>query len=311
MTERIRVQPVSRANLGPLVEMAEHLRAALTGWRDAAPAEGRARRPSDLALDLAHLAHHDGDGFLVATIDDTVAGFCTAFVRSRTLSLTGLWLLPEHEDSAVAPGLVRRALAYGERAGAAEAVSLVLSGAPAEGVLFRSGLRPRFPVYRIRLTATAARTLGGELARLLPGSRSSEDSIRRRTGRSDTERIDRLGRGLSRPMDHEYWLAERGLCVAMVRDGNRVAAYAYGGRGQCGPVAATTSDAALAALGWALQLASADAEDGVDVLVPGVFEAAVEHLLEAGGFCLASCQWMTRHPVSGLERCLLASTTIP
>lgn len=311
MTERVRVQPVSRANLGPLVETAEHLRAALTGWQDTAPAEGRSRRPSDLSLDLAHLAHHDGDGFLVATIDDTVAGFCTAFVRSRTLSLTGLWLLPEFDEGPVAANLVRRALAYGERAGASEASALALSGAPAQGVLFRFGLRPRFPVYRIRLSASAARTVGNELARLLPGSVSTEESLRRHTGRPDTERIDRLCRGLSRPMDHEYWLAGRGLRLAMVRDANRVAAYAYGGRGQCGPVAATTSDAALAALGWALQLACEDAEEEIEALVPGVFEGAVEHLLEAGGRCLASGQWMTRHPVSGIERCLLASTTIP
>ncbi len=311
MTQRVRVQPVSRANLGPLVGTAEHVRAAVTGWSDTAPSEGRGRRPSDLSLDLAHLAHHDGDGFLVATVDDTVAGFCTAFVRSRTLTLTGLWLLPEFDEGLVAAHLVRRALAYGERAGASEACSLVLTGALVEGVLFRFGLRPRFPVYRIRLAASAASTLGSGLARLLPGFVSTEQDLRRHTGRADTERIDRLCRGLSRPMDHEYWIAGRGLRVAMVRDANRVAAYAYGGRGQCGPGAATTSDAAMAALGWALQLACEDAEDGVEVLVPGVFETAVEHLLEAGGRCLAAAQWMTRHPVSGMERCLLASTTIP
>ncbi len=311
MAVRIRVQAVSRANLGPLVEMAEHLRAALPGWQDTTPGEGRGRPVSDLAFDFAHLAHHDGDGFLVATVDDTVAGFCTAFVRSRTLSLTGIWILPEFQDRPVAASLIRRALAYGDRAGAVEACSLVLGDAELEGELFRFGLRPRFPVYRLRLAAAAAKALGSELARLLPGAKSSEETIRRGSGRSDTERIDRLARGLSRPMDHEYWLAERGLGAALVRDGNRVAAYAYGGRGCCGPLAATTSDAAVAALGWALQLASVDAEDGVDVLVPAVFEAAVEHLLEAGGACLASCQWMTRNPAGGLERCLLASTTIP
>jgi len=311
MTERVRVQPVSRANLGPLVNTGEHLRAAVAGWQDTAPAEGRARRPSELSLDLAHLAHHDGDGFLVATIDDTVAGFCTAYVRSRTLSVTGLWLLPDFDERAVATHLVRRALAYGERAGAVEACSLVLTGALAEGVLFRFGLRPRFPVYRIRLALSAARTLGNGLARLLPGSESTEQNLRRQTGRADTERIDRLCRGLARPMDHEYWIAERGLRVAMVRDANRVAAYAYGGRGQCGPLAATTSDAAMAALGWALKLASEDGEDEVEILVPGVFEAAMEHLLEAGGRCLATAQWMSRHPGSGMERYILGSTTIP
>lgn len=311
MKKRIRVQPVSRANLDALVETAEHLRAAIAGWHDTAPTEGRGRRPSDLALDLAHLAHHDGDGFLVATIDDTVTGLCTAFVRSRTLSITGLWLLPDVDQDTVAAQLVRRALAYGERAGAAEACSLALTGAPAEAVLFRFGLRPRFPVYRIQLAAAAAATLGNGLARFLPGFASTEENFRRHTGRADMDRLDRLCRGLARPMEHEYWVAGRHLRLAMVRDANRVAAYAYGGHGQCGPLAATTSDSALAALGWALQLASKDGGDDVEALVPAVFEPALEHLLEAGGRCLASAQWMTRRPLSGMERCLLASATIP
>lgn len=311
MAERIRVQAVSRANLGPLVEMAEHLRAALPGWHDTTPGEGRTRPTSDLALDFAHLAHHDGDGFLVATVDDTVAGFCTTFVRSRTLSLTGLWVLPDFQDRPVAASLIRRALAYGDRAGAVEACSFVLGDASLEGELFRFGLRPRFPVYRLRLSAAAATALGSELARLLPGGEVSEDSIRRRTGRSDTERIDRLTRGMARPMDHEYWLAGRGLRVAMVRAGDRVAGYAYGGVGQCGPLAATTSDAAMAALGWGLKIACTGVEGAVEALVPGVFEGAVEHVLEAGGRCLAAGAWMSRHPVSGMERCLLASTTLP
>lgn len=311
MTERVRVLPASRANLGPLVDMAEHLRAAQEGWRDLAPTEGRPRQPSDLARDLAHLAAHDGDGFLVASIDTNVAGLCTAFVRSRTITLTGLWVLPEYQDRPVAAALVRRALAYGGRAGTNEWCSLVLGGAPVEAVLFRFGLRPRFPVYRIRLAAATAARVGSELLRLLPGSESTEDSLQRRTGRSDLERIDRLGRGVSRPMDHEYWLAERSLRLALIRDGNRVVAYAYGGAGQCGPMAATTSEAALAALGWSLKFAAAEAEDNVEALVPAVFEAAVEYLLEAGGCALAAGQWMTRHPVSGMERCLIASTTLP
>lgn len=311
MTERVRVQPVSRAHLGPLVDMAEQLRATLVGWHDTTPSESRPRRTSELALDLEHLALHDKDGFLIATIDDTVAGFCTAFVRSRTLCLTGLWTLPEYQDGAVLPNLVRRALAYGERAGASEACVLPLAGAAVEGVLFRFGLRPRFPIYRIRLRVAAARNLGQELARLLPGEESTEDNLQRRAGRADSERIDRLVRGLARPMDHEYWLAERQLRLALVRDGHRVAGYAYGGKGYCGPLAATTSDAALAALGWALQLAAEDGEEEVEALVPAVFEAAVEHLLEAGGRPLAAIPWMTRHPSAGMERYLLASVSIP
>jgi hypothetical protein len=111
-------------------------------------------------------------------------------------------------------------------------------------------------------------------------------------------------------MDHEYWLGERGLHLAKVRDGQRIAAYAYGGSGQCGPVAAATGEAALAGLGWALQLAGEAATGDVQVLVPATFETALENLLDAGARCTATTTWMTRNPGSTLERCVLSSVTV-
>lgn len=310
MTVKVKVQPVSRVGIAPLVEMAEHMRAELPGWEDTAPVFGRQRTDSDLAVDLAHLARHDGDGFLTASIGEEVAGFGVCYVRSRQLTVSHLWLLPEHAEPRLEDALMRRMLAFGERAGVNEAVASVTGGASQHALLFRHGFRPRFPVYRLSLKAELARRIGQELLKLLAGFELTSESLQRRVGSGDLDRLDRLVRGVVRPMDHEYWISERGLRLATVREGNRVAGYAYGGTGQCGPVAASTPEAALAALGWALHFAAATGADDVSLLVPAPFEAALEQLLDAGATCRAVCHWMSRAPVSGMERYLLPSSTL-
>jgi len=310
MAGKAKVQPVTRMALGPLVELAEQLRAALPGWDDAAVTLPRATQPSDLALDLAHLAHHDGDGFLTASVGDEVVGFAATFVRSRQLVLSQPWMLPEQETGEVAELLLRRAIGYAERSGANDHVGLVLGGAPHHAWYLRFGLRPRFPVYRLVLSAERARIVGAELAKLLPGSELTADAARRRVGAADLERLDRLVRGVARPMDHEYWLAERKLRLVKVREGQRVAAYAYGGPNQCGPVVAATTHAALAALGWALQFGADASRGDVQCLLPAVFETGIENLLEAGASCRAVCHWMSRQPAGGFERYVLPFSTI-
>ena len=310
MTGKVKVQPLSRVGLEPLVAMAEQLRASLPGWGDTTPVVLRGQPPSDLAFDLRHLAHHDGDGFLTASVGDEVVGFVANHVRSRQLNISQPWLLPEYMEHEVAEKLVKRAIAYGERAGASDCTAHVLGESLWQALLFRFGLRPRFPIYRLVLTAEHARVAGQELAKHKPSSELTQDAVQRRSGAADLERLDRLARGVTRPMDHEYWLTERRLRLAKVRDGQRIAGYAYGGPGQCGPVAAATGEAALAALGRALQFAADAGQAEVQVLVPATFESAVEHLLDAGANCRASSVWMSRHTGSTLERYVLPSPTV-
>jgi hypothetical protein len=310
MAGKVKVQPVSRVGLEPLVAMAEQLRASLPGWEGSAPVNVRPHVPSDLALDLQHLAHRDGDGFLTVSVGDEVVGFAASYVRSRQLTIAQPWFLPEYRGDDVAGLLLRRLLAYGERSGATECSAHVLGEVVWHGLFFRFGLRPRFPVYRLTLTAEKARTVGQELAKLRPAIEVSEDLAQRRVGSADLERLDHLVRGVTRPMDHEHWFTERRLRLAKVRDGQRIAAYAYGGPGQCGPVAAATSESALAALGWALQFASEGETAEVQIMVPAPFESAMEHLLDAGACCRASSAWMSRQSGSTLERYVVPSPTI-
>lgn len=311
MGSRLKVQPVSRVGLAPLVEMAEHLRALVPGWEGTAPVDSQ-RHPSDLGHDFGHLAHYDADGFLIASHESSVLGFLPSYVRSRQLVLSQPWVLPEAQEEGVTELLLRRALAFGERSGATDFVAHLLGGAAEQAAAFRFGLRPRFPVYRLRLAAEPARQVGSELAKLLPGQELDPEELARRSGAADLERLDRLGRGVSRPMDHDYWLNVRQLRLAKVKEGQRLAAYAYGGAGQCGPVVGTTREAALAALGWAMQFAGeTPGAAWVEILVPATFESALEHLLEARAACLSAGIWMSRQPGSSFERVILASPTLP
>jgi hypothetical protein len=266
--------------------------------------------PSDLSRDLAHLAHHDGDGFLIASRDDDVLGFAVSFVRSRQLLLSHLWLVPDLADRSVAEFLVRRVVAFGARSGVNDLACHAVAGPTQQAACFRFGMRPRFPVYRLAVSHEIALETGMQLSRLLPGKELSEEELTRRAGTGDPDRIDRLVRGVSRALDHEYWVGPRGLRLAAVRLGNRVAAYAYGGQGQCGPVAATTTEAGLAALGWALRFAAESSDPTVTIWVPAPFESAIETLLDAGAECRAQTVWMSQLPPSGMERYVLAGPTL-
>lgn len=284
MSGKIKVLPTSRIGVGPLAEMAEHLRSFLPGWEDTEPGAERSRQPSDLRWDLEHLAHHDVDGLLVASIGSEVVGFVASMVRSRWLLISQLWVLPEHRDAGVAEALLRRAFLFGQRSGTTKtALNALMPWHIALGLAF--GLSPLYPLLRVILPKEKAQTLGHQLARLHPGSDVTTEATSRRAFFADLERLDRLVRGFARPMDHEYWLFSRNLRLSVVREGDRITAYAYGGPGQCGPVVGATEEGALAALGWALQFAAeavGEKNEGtaISCLIPTSFARAFDHLLD-------------------------------
>lgn len=280
MSSKVKVLPTSRVGVSPLAEMAEQLRAFLPGWEDTAPLPQRGQPPSDLRLDLEHLAQHDENGVLVASQGSEVLGFAASFVRSRHLVVSQLWVLPELVEGEVPATLLRRVLAFGERSGTKRVLFHALSPWQlALGLQF--GLTLAFPLLRVQLPRDRVAFLGNQLLRLLPGVEVTQEAVSRRAFFADLERLDRLVRGFSRPMDHEYWLVDRRLRVAVVREGERITAYAYGGAGQCGPVVGATEESAVAALGWALQFATEEsASSTLSLLLPTPFLRALEHLWE-------------------------------
>ena len=126
------------------------------------------------------------------------------------------------------------------------------------------------------------------------------------------DRIDRVTRNITRDVDHAFWLKEQQLRAAFVRQGERIAAYAYGGRNQVGPVAGSTQEAALSALGWALTAAiEAEPSGDLELRVPAPFKPAVEVLLDAGAHLQATLLLYGKGLSQSFDRCLFGPLCLP
>jgi hypothetical protein len=178
-------------------------------------------------------------------------------------------------------------------------------------LLFGHGFEPLTTVYQFSLPVSSAADLASGLTGLLPGKDATADLFNRR-GQADLDRIDRVTRNITRDVDHVFWLKERQLRAALVKQGDRIAAYAYGGADQVGPVAGSTQDAALAALGWALDLAlGAGATGSIDLRVPSPFRAAVDALLETDALLSATLLVYGRGVTLSFDRSLFATRCLP
>ena len=269
----------------------------------------------DLEMDsdpnLRHLLAHDPDGFFTSYEGDETLGFAASHVRARQCVLSELWVLPQHQGRGAGQALLSRALAYGERSGAREYLAIVPSEPGIQALLFASGFTPMTPVYQFTLPVSSAAGLAAGLKSLLPGKDATTDLLNRR-GQADIDRIDRVTRNITRDVDHVFWLKERELRAALVQQGARIAAYAYGGSHQVGPVAGSTQDAALSALGWALDLAVKEGAVGsFELRIPAPFRSAVDALLETDARLAATLQVYGKDLALSFDRSLFGTLCLP
>ena len=265
----------------------------------------------DFDPNLRHLLAHDPDGFFTAYQGEETLGFAAAHVRSRQWILSELWVLPQHQGHGAGDALLSRVLAYGERSGAREFLAIVPTEPGIQATLFGQGFEPLTPVYLFSMSDEAAARLASTLTRLLPGKDVTNDLLSRR-GQADLDRIDRVTRNVTRDADHLFWLKERQLRAAFVRQGERIAAYAYGGRDQVGPVAGSTQEAALSALGWALTAAiDAGSSGDLELRVPAPFRPAVEVLLDSGAHLQATLLLYGKGLSLSFDRCTFGPICLP
>jgi len=204
-----------------------------------------------------------------------------------------------------------RILRYGERSGAREFLALVPTENDIQALLLGHGFKPLTPVYLFTIPAAEARELGASLTRLLPGIEGTEDLLIRR-GQADVDRIDRVTRNINRESDHIFWLKELELRAGLVRQGERIAAYGYGGSGQVGPIAGSTQDAALSGLGWALELAAgAGGADPLEIRVPAPFGAAIDALLDADARLTATLLLFGKDLSLAFDRLIFGPVCLP
>lgn len=260
---------------------------------------------------LSHLLTHDPDGFFTALLKDETLGFVASSIRSRQWFLSELCVLPQHRHLGAGERLLEQALGYGTRSGAAEYVALVPGVPDLHALLLGTGFQPACPVYRFELDDGIARRLGATLHRLLPAHDVTEELLQSR-GQSDLDRLDKLVRGITRAPDHLHWVRERNFTAWFIHHHDRVAAYAYGGRGQAGPVSGTTRDAALAALGCGILSAARNGSgEPVSINVPAPFSEAIEALLEADAVLVEVLTLFARGARIKTDRWIPGTTTLP
>jgi GNAT superfamily N-acetyltransferase len=305
---KIKVRRINREELPGVAILRDAVAADLAAF----PANrGTLDLDMEIDPDLRHLMAHDPDGFFTAMERDETLGFAASHVRSRQCILSDLWVLPQHQGGGAGGALLDRTLAYGERSGAREFLAMVPSEPGIQALLLSRGFGPVTPVYQFTIAVGAAEDLAAVLTRLLTGKDVTTDLYNRR-GQADLDRIDRVTRNITRDVDHVHWLKERHLKAAFVQQGARIGAYAYGGIDQVGPVAGSTPDAALSALGWALDLAVASGATGSLALrVPAPFTSAVETLLDSGARLEATLLLYGKDVSLALDRSVFGSASLP
>ena len=274
---KIKARTINREELPGIAILRDAVAADLAAYPSS---RGTLDLEMDTDPELRHLLSHDPDGFFTVYQGGETLGFAAAHVRARQCILSELWVLPQHHGRGAGKALLSRILAYGERSGTREFLAMVPTEPAIQALLLGGGFEPLTTVYQFGLPVSSATRLASGLKGLLQGKDATTDLLNRR-GQADIDRIDRVTRNITREADHVFWLKERQLRAALVQQGTRIAAYAYGGVDQVGPVAGSTQDAALAALGWALDLAvSAGATGEIELRIPSPFGSAVEAILD-------------------------------
>jgi GNAT superfamily N-acetyltransferase len=305
---KIKVRTINREELPGTAILRDAVAADLAAYPSS---KGTLDLEMDTDPELRHLLSHDPDGFFTVYEGEETLGFAAAHVRARQCILSELWVLPQHHGRGAGKALLSRILSYGERSGAREFLAVVPTEPAIQALMLGHGFEPMTTVYQFSLPVSSATRLASGLTGLLPGTDATTDLLNRR-GQADIDRIDRFTRNITRDADHIFWLKERQLRAALVQQGARIAAYAYGGAEQVGPVAGSTQDAALAALGWALDLAvGAGATGDIELRIPSPFGSAVEALLDSDARLRATLLVYGKGVSLSFDRSLFGTLCLP
>ena len=305
---KVKVRTINREELPGIAILRDAVAAGLAAYPSS---KGTLDLEMDTDPELRHLFAHDPDGFFTVYEGDETLGFAAAHVRTRQCILSELWVLPQHHGRGAGKALLSRVLSYGDRSGAREFLAVVPTEPSIQALLLGHGFKPMTTIYQFSLPVSSAARLASGLTGLLPGTDATGDLLNRR-GQADIDRIDRVTRNITREADHVFWLKERQLRAALVQQGARIAAYAYGGADQVGPIAGSTQDAALSALGWALDLAvNAGAVGSIELRVPSPFAPAVEALLDTDARLCATLLVYGRGVSLSFDRSLLGTLCLP
>lgn len=220
-----------------------------------------------------HALAHDAERFWVAEAQDRVVGFGMAVLRERLWYLAALHVLPEYQGQGLGRGLLQRCLAdaHGRRL-----VRIVISEAaqPTSNALYAShGMYQWVPLVHV----SGAIPTRSDEPRLAAEPIADDHALR------EVDPIDRLALGVTRAIDHRYWVSQPGLTGLLFRRRGQAIGYAYvSASGQVGPVAALLPSELPHVLCASLRFAAERGISHAALVVPGLCRAALAYLLRKG-----------------------------
>lgn len=219
-----------------------------------------------------HLLSHDAERFWVAETHDQLVGFGMATLRERLWYLAALHVLPAYQAERIGSELLRRCLATAD---GARAVRIVISEStqPISNALYaKHGMYQWVPLMHVAGAIPSLREPGLSCETI-----ATEQALRQ------LDAIDRLVLGVTRAIDHRYWVSEPGLTGLLFRRRGDVIGYAYvSAVGQVGPVAVRLPRELPHVLCASFRFASERGLTHVSLVVPGHCRAALAYLLRNG-----------------------------
>ncbi len=227
-----------------------------------------------------HFLDTGGGCFLVAEVKKRVAGFCCNIARGNLWFLSYLVVAPEFQATGVGSGLFQQALTEARKSENTEVIAAYTNASnwPSISLYIRNGIFPRMPILKLEGNISdmceqirEIEPLEGEAVSL------SEQTI------ASLNDIDLAVRGVSREVDHRYWLGASGMRCYLFADGGRVSGYAYvSDEGIVGPLAANDTATVEKMLCFCLDRLSSQGVDSFTVYVPGDNTAALSLLYDRG-----------------------------
>jgi GNAT superfamily N-acetyltransferase len=223
----------------------------------------------------------------IAIEDGRPIGFSVGYVRGELWFLSDLFVLPEAQGKGVGAELLNRCLRGGLERGARIRAVASSNDNSARVLYIRAGMAPRFPLMTLQGPARALIDLPAAIAKVRQVE-PSKASIRKLGD------LDEMIWGHRRAAEHRFWLDEyKFTCLAIVDKSGAMLGYAYYSTAasrppwdcvsrRIGPAAARTPRVQLSLLRAIGDAFGRDADDRVEVQIPGINMSALTVLLGAG-----------------------------
>jgi len=214
-----------------------------------------------------HALLYDTPRFWIAEVDAQPVGFGIATLRAHLWYLAALHVEPEWQGYGLGSELLRRCLAGAEQARDRLAISDTIN--PHSNALYaRHGLFQRLPLIELSGPTPTATIAGIKTI--------ARDAV----PWDEVDRLDLGTLGITRRVDHEYWLAaEQQELVGLSRD-HALVAYGYVSQAGVGPACAVDDETLGEFILSALTLNSSDTLRAVKLA--GTATATIASLLRAG-----------------------------